>query len=300
MQHYRNDLPALLPSGAKTDNMYRKILAAVNEYSNSELAARYAINLARACQAKLTLVFVAARGMDLALLRQAEAALERLFLEAGAKNVEVEGILKRGDPFHQIRGVVRDQEIDLAFSATRHEDVSRRYFLRTVARKLMLHLPCSVALVRVVHPGQIYPQKILVPYRGRPAHPEEKAFFVGKLAEAFGAEVTLFHAPEPISRVFADLRRGKPLEPEKHISHELDRFMGYLEQYRISPQKRLGHGPAGRAITVEAAAQRHDLIIMGASERGLWESLISGNPVEEVLRETPCNLIILLPRLRRS
>lgn len=280
--------------------MYRKILAAVNEYSNSELAARYAISLARACRAKLTLIFVSAKGMDLGSIRQAEAALERLFLEASAKNLEVESIIKRGDPYRQISAVVREQEIDLAFSATRREDVSRRYFVRTVARKLMLNLPCSVALVRVVHPGQIFPQKILVPYRGRPAHPEEKAFFVGKLAEAFGAAVTLFHAPEPISRFFADLRRGKPPEPEKHISHEIERFISYLEQYRISPRKRLGHGPPGRAITVEAALQRNDLIIMGASERGLWESLISGNPVEEVLRETPCNLIILLPRLKRS
>jgi nucleotide-binding universal stress UspA family protein len=280
------------------DAMYRKILAAVNEYSNSELAARYAISLAQACQAKLTLIFVAAQGMDLAVIRQAEAALERLFLEAAAKNLEVESIIKRGEACQQISAVVREKEIHLAFSATRHEDVSRRYFTRTVARKLMLHLPCSVALVRVVHPGQIFSQNILVPYRGRPAHPEEKAFFVGKLAEAFGAAVTLFHAPEPLSRFFADLRRGKPPKPEKPIFHEIDRFLGFLEQYRISPQQRLGHGPAGRAITLEAALQRHDLIIMGASERGLWESLISGNPVEEVLRETPCNLIILLARLK--
>jgi nucleotide-binding universal stress UspA family protein len=276
--------------------MYRKILAAVNEYNNSELAARYAIYLAQACRAKLTLVFVASKGMDLGVIRQAEAALERLFLEAGAKHLDVESIIKRGDPYRHISSVVREQEIDLAFSATRREDVSRRYFVRTVARELMLKLPCSVALVRLVHPGRISPRKILVPYRGRPAHPEEKAFFVGKLAEAFGASVTLFHAPETISKFFADLRRGKPPGPGKQISHEIDRFISYLEQYRISPQKRLGYGPSSRAITVEAALQRHDLIIMGASERGLWESLIGGNPVEEVLRETPCNLIILLPR----
>ncbi|MDI6853093.1 MAG: universal stress protein [Deltaproteobacteria bacterium] len=279
--------------------MYRRILAAVNEYSNSELAARYAISLAHACQAKLTLIFVAAQGMDLTLIRQAEAALERLFLEAAAKNLEVESIIKRGEALPHISAVVRENEIDLAFSATRHEDVSRRYFTRTVARKLMLNLPCSVALVRVVHPGQLFPQNILVPFRGRPPHLEEKAFFVGKLAEAFSAAVTLFHAPEPISRFFADLRRGKPPAPEKHIPHEIDRFLNYLEKFRISPQHRLGLGPAGRAITLEAALQRHDLIIMGASERGLWESLISRDPVEEVLRETPCNLIILLPRLKR-
>jgi nucleotide-binding universal stress UspA family protein len=39
--------------------MYRNILAAVNEHSNSEVAARYAIHLAKAAGAGLTLMFVA-------------------------------------------------------------------------------------------------------------------------------------------------------------------------------------------------------------------------------------------------
>jgi nucleotide-binding universal stress UspA family protein len=47
---------------------------------------------------------------------------------------------------------------------------------------------------------------------------------------------------------------------------------------------------------MEAALQHNDLIIMGASQRSLLESTLGGNPVEEVLRETPCNLIILLTR----
>ncbi|MEW6054190.1 MAG: hypothetical protein AB1552_10465 [Nitrospirota bacterium] len=35
---------------------------------------------------------------------------------------------------------------------------------------------------------------------------------------------------------------------------------------------------------------------MGASERSLLGGIVRGNPVEEVLRETPCNLIILGPK----
>jgi nucleotide-binding universal stress UspA family protein len=280
--------------------MYRSILAAVNEYSNSEVAARYAIRLAQVCQAKLSLVFVADAGANRGLIRQAEAALERLFLMASAKDVEVESIIKRGDPYRQIMDLVREKEIHLVFSATRREDVSRRFFLRTLAKRLMLHLPCSVALVRVVHPGRISPKKILVPFRGRPSHPDEKAYFVGKLAEAFGAAVTLFHAPESLARFFHGTTQLARPEMEERIPQDVEQFITYLEGHHVSPERRFGQGPPGRAITVEAALQRNDLIVMGASERGLWESLISGNPVEEVLRETPCNLIILLPRLKRS
>jgi nucleotide-binding universal stress UspA family protein len=41
------------------------------------------------------------------------------------------------------------------------------------------------------------------------------------------------------------------------------------------------------------------MVIMGASERSLLSSLIQGSPVERVLRETTCDLIILKPRLQR-
>jgi len=42
--------------------------------------------------------------------------------------------------------------------------------------------------------------------------------------------------------------------------------------------------------------RRSDLIVMGASERGLLKSILCGNPVEEVMREAPCNLLVFRPR----
>lgn len=275
--------------------MYRHILAAVNEYSNSEVAARYAVRLAEVCEARLSLIFVAPPGVRREVLKPAEAALERLFLEAEARGVAVESSLKAGDPFLRLAALVEEREVDLVFAATRHEDVSRRYLVRTLSRKLLRHLPCAVALVRVVHPGRISPRNILVPFRGRPSHPREKAFFVARLAQAFGARVTLFLVSEPLPGFLAAPSPRGSLPPEKTLQ-ELERFAACLEQEGVVPERRLGQGPVGRAITVEAALKRNDLIIMGAAERGLWESLTGGNPVEEVLRDTPCNLIIFRPR----
>jgi nucleotide-binding universal stress UspA family protein len=64
----------------------------------------------------------------------------------------------------------------------------------------------------------------------------------------------------------------------------------------VPHEKRLIPGKTGRNITTEATAKRFDLVIMGASERSLLSSIFTGNPVEVVLRETPCDLIILKPR----
>lgn len=276
--------------------MYKRILAAVNEYTNSEVAARYALGLAQACRARLSLVFVAAAGISRSLMRQAEAALERLFLEASRQELEVESLIEKGDPFRKIREVVREKDIDLVFTATRREDVDQRFFVKTLPRELLLKLPCSVALVRVVHLGRVHPRHILVPLRGHKAHLEERAFFVAKLAQHFEARVTLFHAPESLTGFFQRALELPPEAREAYVPRGMEEFLARLRHYQISPERRLGQGRAARAITIEAALGRNDLVIMGASGRGLLESLIYGDPVEEVLRETPCNLIILLPR----
>ena len=80
------------------------------------------------------------------------------------------------------------------------------------------------------------------------------------------------------------------------MSDDIKGFINQIEKCGIRLEGRLSPGHASRSITVEAASKRHDLIIMGASERSLLSSIFKGNPVEDVLRETPCDLIILKPR----
>lgn len=276
--------------------MYKKILATVNEFTNSEIASRYAIALAKACQAKLSLIFVAEEKIAKDIFKHAESALERLFLEAKGIGTEVEGIMEKGDPFKKIEEIVKKESIDIVFTATRREDVNRRFFVKTLARKFMIKLPCSVATVRVVRMGKIHPKNILVPLRGHITHLEERACFIAKLAQAFNTSITLFHLSSPITSFFHGEVHLKPAQREKYIPKDIELFTEYLQKYKIKHEKKIEYGPVSRAITIEAAHTRNDLIIMGASERSLLKSVICGNPVEEVLRETPCNLIIFRPK----
>jgi nucleotide-binding universal stress UspA family protein len=69
-----------------------------------------------------------------------------------------------------------------------------------------------------------------------------------------------------------------------------------MEKHDVPYEISLASGKTGKAITIEAFTKRHDLIIMGASLRSLLEKAVKSSPVEEVLRETPCDLIIFKPR----
>jgi nucleotide-binding universal stress UspA family protein len=278
--------------------MYKRILAAVNEFTNSELAARYAIALAKSCGAKLSLVFVAENRIDNVAFRHAESALGRLFIEAQDQGIEVESMTEKGSPLRIISAIVKKEQIDILFTASRREDVSKRFFQRTLARDFMLRLSCSVAMVRVVQMGKSYPKQILVPLKAGMTRLEERACFVARLAKVFDSSVTLFHLTSPITSFFHGEIHLPPAQREEKIPRDIEDFTECLHRYKISHEKKTGYGAVSRSITIEAAHRRNDLIVMGASERSLLRSIASGNPVEQVLRETPCNLIILRPKLK--
>ena len=276
--------------------MYRKILAAVNEQVNSEVAGRYAKHLARAAGAKLILCSVHERGQTETTFELARESAKRLQHAARELGVETETIFESGDAVEKIRSLVRAEGIDIVFAATRREDVQHRYYAgRTTARQLLLHLPCSVALVRVVHMGRISPREILVPLKAHIDHIPGRAYFTSLLAKAFESKVHVFHVTRPLRTFFHGEIHLTPVEWDEKVPADLSRFIGHLDGYGIAHEKRLAPGAAGRTITIEAASRRRDLIVMGASERGVLDFILRGNPVEYVLRETPCNLIVLKP-----
>jgi nucleotide-binding universal stress UspA family protein len=277
--------------------MYAKVLAAVNEHLNSEVSARYALHLAKEAGARIYFCSIAENGLDKKSFHLAEEAVKRLSHRARELGVQTDCILETGNPIEQIKKIVISEGIDIVFAATRREDVEKRFYAHTVSRRLSLALPCSVALVRVVHMGRVHPRDILVPLKARMDHIAERARFAAIMARAFDARLSLFHAPRPLGRFFHGEVHLTPLEWETRMPDDIVRFVTDLDRQGISHVKKLTPGAAGLTITIEAAAKRHDLIIMGTSERSLLNSLIRGNPVERVLRETICDLIILRPRM---
>jgi len=277
--------------------MYKKVLAAVNEHLNSEVSARYALHLAKEAGARIYFCSIAGNGLGKKSFHHAEEAVKRLSHRAQELGVQADCILETGNPIEQIKKIVAAEGIDIAFAATRREDVEKRFYARTVSRRLSLALPCSVALVRVVHMGRVHPKNILVPLKARIDHIAERARFAAIMARAFDARLSLLHAARPLGRFFHGEVHLTPLEWETRLPHDIVRFIDELDRQGIAHDKKLTPGAAGLTITIEAAAKRHDLIIMGASERSLLNSLIRGNPVERVLRETICDLIILRPKM---
>ncbi len=276
--------------------MYRTIVAAINEHVNSEIAGRYAKQLAHAAGARLLLCSVRQRDQTKRSFELAQEASRRLQHRARELGVEAECLFSEGDPVGRIAALVRAERADLLFVATRREDVQRRFYAgRTVARRLLHGLSCAVAVVRVVHLGRTQPTEILVPLKARIDRIPERAEFAALLAKSFSAHTHLFHVTRPLGKFFHGEKHLTPVEWEERLPADISRFVNHLDGYGVAHDKHIAPGKTGRSIAIEAASRRRDLIVMGASERNLLENVLRGAPVEELLRETPCNLIIFKP-----
>ena len=101
--------------------MYKRILTAVNEHLNSEIAARYAMNLAKGCWRQTVSLLCCRKGQQVPIFDRAEEAMKRIFIDAKEMAIDVEAITETGDPVKKISEIVRHEEIDIAFAATRRE-----------------------------------------------------------------------------------------------------------------------------------------------------------------------------------
>jgi nucleotide-binding universal stress UspA family protein len=271
--------------------MYHQILAAADGSLNAHAAARYAIALAQACAANLFVAGVITPQMtatDEGALAQSAAGLVS---EAEASRVSTRLLIERGEVIKTLDRLVRTHHIDLVMTASRREDVEQRYFLRSVPQRLMAALSSSLIIVRVRHLGMLaHPRHILVPIIGGSWNHAERIYLVSRLATHYHAQVIVFHALEQ-SR-----RRGQAV-PHEAGARRVRAFVEHLCDEGVAPQLRIVTGQlVGEVIMQEAARHRHDLIVMGASHRSLFAQWRRGNPVEEVMQRTPCDLFVCRSR----
>jgi nucleotide-binding universal stress UspA family protein len=228
--------------------MYKKVLSAINEHLNSEISARYALNLAKVSGAKFYLCFIAEKKLPQSDFERAEEAMKRLFLEAEEMNVQVESITVTGDTVREIEKIVRHEGINIVFTATRREDIRRKFYVGTVARSLSLYLPCSVALVRVVHMGKIHPHKILVPIKSKINHLRERSYFTAKMAEIFSSKVFVFHTTKPLTKFFHGEIHLTPAQWEKRLPKSISDFIEHLKKYNIELEGKFVSGSTARNV----------------------------------------------------
>jgi len=265
---------------------YSRIISVVNEHTASTLAARYAISLATACQAGLVL-YVAQDNDSTDIQRtRAKRHLDHLYTIASDLNIQVNRIIEPGSISTLLPKRVAEDNADLVMYPMTPSEPYGDSLQRHVVHHLLRTVSSDLAVIRGVSMARPHPRHILVPFGKAISNMERRQTFVGELAKSFQAQVTLFH-------LSADRKRSS-------IPDDISSFRNQLQQMDIEVLERIGAGQISKSIIIEAITRHHDLIILGASGRGLLRRLFSGNPAGDVMQQPPCNTILFRPALSKK
>ena len=283
---------------------YRKIFSVINEHTASTVTARYPISLAAAGKAELILYAAHAKGSDETVLRHTDRHLDHLFALALELDIPVTRINEVGDIGNLLPRRVQAEKADLVFyplspyerygasltlinrisaltkifPARKAREISSNLLNRHTVHHLLRTISSDLSIVRVVSMAKPHPRHILMPLGKAISDMEHRLVFITELARSFHSHVTLFHLSAE--------------RDAKGLPDDITQFRKQLQQQDIQVLERSGKGQIGKSIAVEAITRHNDLIVLGASERGLLRRMFYGNPAGDVMHQPPCNTIL--------
>ncbi|HEY5514041.1 MAG TPA: universal stress protein [Geomonas sp.] len=257
---------------------YHKIFSVVTEHTASTVIARYAISLAAACNAELVLYAAHAERSSETIILHTDRHLDHLFTVAFELDIPVTRITDVGNINKLLPIRVQAEKADLVFYPLTPYERYGATLQRHTVHHLLRTVRSDLSIMRVVHMAKPHPRHILMPLGRISGDMERRLMFITELAKSFHAQVTLFHMSAERDA------RGMP--------DDITQFRKHLEQQQVTVLERSGRGEIGKSITVEAITRHNDLIVLGASERGVLRRLFFGNPAGDVMHQPPCNAIL--------
>lgn len=262
---------------------YRTILSVVNEHTASTVMARYAISLAFACKAELVLYAVHDERCDETVLRHTDRHLDHLNTVAIELEIPVTRITEVGTIGTLLPKRAWAENADLVF----YPLLPREHYGANIRRHPVHHLLRAIrsdlAIMRTMTMAKPHPKNILAPLGAVVGDQGRRLMFIAELAKSFHSQVTLFHLSEEWK--------------EGGMPEDITRFRKKLQQQNVTVLERSSRGHIGKSIAVEAITRHNDLIVLGASERGMLKKLFFGNPAGDVMHRPPCNSILFRPEL---
>lgn len=257
---------------------YRKIFSVVNEHTASTVIARYAISLAAACKAEFVLYAAYREGSSETVLHHTDRHLDHLFTVAFELGIQVTRITEVGNITRLLPKRVEAEKVDLVCYPLTPDERYGANLQRHTVHHLLRTIGSDLAIMRVITMAKPHPRHILVPLGKVISDHERRSLFVAELAKSFHAQVTLYHLSAE--------------QDAKGMPDDITRFRNQLQHQDVAVLERIGRGHVGKSIKVEAITRHNDLIVLGASERGVLQKLFFGNPAGDVMHQPPCNAIL--------
>ena len=257
--------------------------------------ARYAIRFAATeADRKLLLLHVIDGRIETAIAENRFARLSEECADAGV--ICHRELLPLGHSVHRtLRQATPHDPTALLLCGTRLKPRHQAFLAGSVAELLLRSHQCPVLALRVVQPGLLgLPHDLLLPLAGHPNGCDRLEPILRRLAPQLRKLHFLHALPvNPLVQPHQGAARREQLRENGH--RYLDGMHGYLAAKLVLPhcsidrQVLIAADPAHQ-ILVEASRLKAQMLLLGASERSLAHRVFHGRALEQILRDTPCDV----------
>ena len=308
----------------------KRILFATDFSESSTQAFQYARAWAEVCGAHLDLLHVigvhTGLDMDASIAKLyfdereklAQDNLKELEEEAGRTVSSVKTRLMVGFPSEQISLCALDEQSDLIVTGTHGWRGLDRFFMGSIAERVICEAPCPVLSIRGDKKGEgeddkthvlrskrarnaLVPRHLLLPLEFSTCS-LEACEYVKQVAKEFTASVTLLHAVEPPSYSL-EFNPSHPLQDQQFrnkIESRLSELTDRLKEEGITGDFLLRDQGAAEAILEVESENPVDLIVMGTHARKGFSRIMLGSVAAVVLRKSSCPVLTVKPLDQRS
>lgn len=281
---------------------FKNILFATDFSDPSQQALLHALAMAKRYDAKLTVVHVAAPEvvtpipmepvpleMDWQKKKAAES-LARLEDFEPLRMYPHQTLLRQGNPWPEMSGIIEDRGIDLLVLGTHARGVLGTMLMGSVAEQVLRHAKCPVLTVGpVVSPNLVdHDQLSHILFATDFSEGSRHALpYALSLAEEDNAELTLLHVVEPLQPMPAEYSN----ELLADCSKRLWELVPEDANLWCKPQVVVEAGAAAERIVRVAHDRLVDLIVMGVHPGGVVASHLPWTVMHSVVRHARCPVL---------
>jgi len=282
--------------------VFKNILFATDFSDVSQHALMHALAMAKRYEAKLTVMHVAPpetqtpipmEPVPLELDWQKKKAAESLAKLEDFEPLHMyphETVLKQGNPWPEMSGIIEDKGIDLIVLGTHGRGLLGTVFLGSVAEQVLRHATCPVLTVgpdvvaSLVDHEQLSHILFATDFSEGSMHALPYAL---SLAEENDAELTLMHVLEEVQPM--------PIEYSKKLLADYRQRLWDLVPAEATmwckPQVAVEIGSAAESIVRTAHDRQVDLIVMGVHQGGTVASHLPWTVLHSVVRHARCPVL---------
>lgn len=281
---------------------FKNILFATDFSDPSQQALLHALAMAKRYDAKLTVVHVSAPEavtpipmepvpleMDWQKKKAAES-LARLEDFEPLRMYPHQTLLRQGNPWPEMSGIIEDRGIDLLVLGTHARGVLGTMLMGSVAEQVLRHAKCPVLTVGpVVSPNLVdHDQLSHILFATDFSEGSRHALpYALSLAEEDNAELTLLHVVEPLQPMPAEYSNELLADCRKQLWELVPEDANLW----CKPQVVVEAGAAAERIVRVAHDRLVDLIVMGVHPGGVVASHLPWTVMHSVVRHARCPVL---------